>query len=435
MAGTPSGRINCISVIPAGPSNQERNARSRQERFTSLWKFLEVQALAGRVTLVASNYGVSAGISGVARLGGAVNYWNDPSQNWLGHGAWSVWRFNNAAKPWYLFIQLSLCTGAANYLGGNMLVMNGANPVDYWYLGLGIQAAWATDAGGVIVNPWNGTTNANGLDEPWPAGNPNGARWAAPGGGKVYVLPRENNANGSFNATKKSAAGIGYMDGYNTYYDYAYNVLCDDDSIAFICDPQNSNEWSVSLIAPYTPRSGYTVPIPYVMFAQSYQELGATAVLNRVPFNNFANGANVYGSIAPNSGNYNNGYNGGILIPSTNPNDNPRQAFIDRMQAQTFAPFNPGNASGANRYDEWQLVIGVCENSLTPTSALGVLGDLDPFYRETYYVGSSDTNANLTRIFWGMTPLAQIKASLPWDGVTVPRNYGIWPASREGVTF
>ena len=72
---------------------------------------------------------------------------------------------------------------------------------------------------------------------------------------------------------------------------------------------------------------------------------------------------------------------------------------------------------------------------MTPTSAFGVLGDVDPFYRETYYVGSSDTNANLTRIFWGMNALNQIKASLPWDGVTVPRNYGVWPASREGVTF
>lgn len=443
MAGIPSGRINCISVIPGGPNNEQRNSRSRQERFTSLWKFLETQATAGRVTLIASNYGVSAGITAVTRNGGAVNYWDDPSQNWLGHGAWSVWYFQNAAKPWYLFIQLSLCTGAANYLGGNMLVMNGADPVDFWMLGLGIQAAWATDAGGNIVNPWNGTTNANGLDQPWPAGNPAGARWTAPVGGKVYVLPRENNTSGNFATTKKSAAAIGFTEGFNTYYDYAYGVMCDDDSIAFIADACNFNSWSVSLISPYTPRTGYTIPIPYVMFTQSYNELvsapGGVVAINRAYFagtNNWGSpGQYVFGNIAPNGPNFNNGLQGGILIPSTNPDDNPRQAYVDRLSSQSQTVLNPGNATGQNRYDEWQLVVGAWENSATPTSAFGVLGELDSFYREVNNVGSSDTNSTLTRIFLGASTLGVIKASLPWDGVTVPRNYGIWPASRDGVTF
>lgn len=433
MAGTISGRINCISVIPAGPNDEQRNCRARQERFTSLWQFLLTQS--PRITLVASNYGVNAGNTGAARAGGAVDYWDAPSTLWLGHGAWSVWRFNNAQKPWYLFIQLDIGGGAAIYDGGNMLVISGGSGGSITQLG--IQSAWATDAGGNIANPWNGTTSANGTDSPWPLGAPNSPRWVAPVGGKVYVLPRENNTSGNFDSLKNSAAGLGYRIFYIGYSDYAYGVVCDDDSILFFCDPNNSNEWSLSLIASYAPRSGYTVPIPRIMLAQNPADWGINPGLNRIPFNPIVqtNGAFPYVAY----GNINaaaDSYTGGISIPSTNPNDNIRIGFIQRSPLSYQAPFNPGSSSGQNRYDEWQLTVGAYENSLTPTAAIGVLGDLDPIYREVYNVGSSDTNANLTRVFLGgQTSLANIKASLPWDGVTVPRNYGVWPASREGVTF
>lgn len=432
MAGIPSGRINCLSVIPAIANQYFMNGRSHQERFVSLWKYLAVRAAAGKIDLIASNYGVNAGATGVTLNTPALDYWDNPSGNWLAHGAFSVWYFKNAQKPWYLLIQLNLGGNTAILDGVNMLVVNGQNPPNDM-LQLGIQAAWAEDASGNTANPWNGTTNADGNDRPYPAGQPNSPRWAAPPGGKVYVLPRENSDGGNYAATKKSCAGAGMRSYYENYTNYAYGVVCDDDSIAFYHDPFNSNEWSVSLVTRYTPRSGYTIPRPYMMLTQAYLE---TDVSSRVPFAPFTNATGIYGLPTFTSYNDNSGRQGGILIPSTNANDNPRRVFIDRYQVQSNAFFNPANASGTNRYDEWQLIVGAYENSATPDAAFAVLGDMDPFYREVYNVGSSDTNANLSRVFLGgTTALASIKASLPWDGVTTPRNYGAWPASREGVTF
>lgn len=441
MAGTIRGVINALAQPPTTANTQVDAARSIQEVFVRTWRFLDSLP---NCTRIASNAGQAAAgrltpTTNVRNSGADTTpgFWDEPKN--VNHGAFAVWRFQAATWQWYLFLQLNIGDGAYTLAGVNSIVISNEAITNYFPVGIAMQSAWGVSGAGAVANPWLGTTVNQWADTP----SAGGVRWGV-AGGSVYVLPRSNNANGTSNTTKFSACYLYPPQNPNLAETRvnAFGMTADDDSFQLFTDVNNQNIWYLAGVYRFIPRSGIAANAkqPYMMISGG----NALSVKTNIPWTQMSTGPNTYGIITGTNYADNAGRDGGILVPSTANGNNPRVMLMDRMaNSNTFGTFNPGNAngpvgSGVGTYDEWNLAVGCYETGATPAAIAGMLGTVDPnFYREIYNTGSSDTKLDLSRCFLGGSlNFNTIKASVPWNGVTVPRTYDANPVvSRLGVAF
>lgn len=400
MAGTIRGRIDCLTSVASSGSAARDAVRSRQEVFRTIWAFLDAHP---SCTRIASNYGLSAaGTMNPASNVRGLGYWDEASN--LGHSAFGVWRFNNAFWPWYLFLEFDGADTGNNINGAATTATSS---------GIGIQAAFGVTSGGAAGNPWNGGTANAGADA---KGTP---RWVAPSGGSLFVLPRANEASGSFATNRNNSSPLHIVNPNLSGSVVAFGCAADDDSFVAWFDNANANIWHAGGVVRVIPSPGITLPRPYAMIndtALAWTQVGTSPT--------------VYGLTAGTGAR-----DGGILVPSTASGNNGRSVYIERVaNVNVRTDHNPGNVTGTSLYPEWDILVGALETAATPSAIAGVLGKLDPaMIREVYNVGSMDTPVNLSRAFLGgSVSLTTLKLSVPWNGVTTPRTYA---SGRAGVSF
>lgn len=441
MAGTIRGVINALAQPATTGNTQTDAARSIQEMFVRTWRFLDSLP---NCTRIASNAGQSAAgklspTTNVRNSGADTSpgFW-DEAKN-VNHGAFAVWRFQAAAWPWYLFLQLNIGDGAYTVGGTNVLVISNEIINTYFPVGIAMQGAWGVSGAGAVANPWLGTTLNQWADTPYSAG----VRWGV-AGGTVHVLPRSNDSGGTTNTSKFSACYLYPPQNPNLGEARvnAFGMTADDDSFQLFTDVTNQNIWFIGGIYRVIPRTSLATSLkqPYAMITGP----SSLSVKTNVPWTQMGATPNNYGIITGTTYADNSGRDGGILVPTTANGNNPRVLVLDRMaNCNTYATFNPGNVngpvgSGVGTYDEWNVAVGCYETGNTPTAIGGMIGTIDPnIYREIYNTGSSDTKLDLSRCFLGGSlSLTTIKASVPWNGITVPRTYDANPViSRLGVAF
>lgn len=414
MAGTIRGRIDCLTSA-AGGTTTIQGGRNVQAIFNTIWAFLDAHP---NLTRISSYYGDAANHANIAAPTNVrgVGYWDEATN--FGTNAFGVWRFNNAAWPWFLMIEFSSATGATLLNSSRMH----ATTTDSGLFVIGISAAWGKTGGGAAATTgvWGGGTANAGADARATT------RWTDPGGG-IYVLPRSNNLYGTDATNRNNSTRLVTLS-TGSGSPIAFNMWADDDSFMIAHDYGNANTWNASGVFRYVPRAGLTVARPYAMIVDTD---GGTAQLPWFALS--GNTANVFGGTAGNSAN-----EGGAIMPDGIPAGPVRPIGLERYQVQSSTSFEPTSIDGTASYNEFSIPIWACAPSET-TSAMGHLGKLDPvFVREVYNVSSADTNVAQTKaIFGGANALTNIKLVMPWDGVTTPRTYaGATDAiKRVGVAF
>ena len=147
------------------------------------------------VDFLLSAHAASLGISQVASYYGSTGtghgYWDQSPH--VSDGAFTVWAFNNATVPFYMLVSYN-AVGNTQVGNSNPCAQDDRTAVN------GLYFAFAQRVDG--TNPWNGSTNVNGLDT---KGTP---VWT-PGGSNLYAWPRTNSVGGSRSTNVEDAMGTG----------------------------------------------------------------------------------------------------------------------------------------------------------------------------------------------------------------------------------
>lgn len=392
MAGDIRARLDCLSAAGGANTTLQTN-RNLQAMFTTIWNFLDAMATAGRITRIASNYGNAASATNIAPPTNTrgIGYWDEAVN--FGYDAFGVWRFDNAAHPFYLFLELAPTQNNAFPSASTIIGSTSYNGAI-----IGISVAWGLNAGAAVASPWMGGTANAGADA---RANGSNVRWADPGGG-LWVLPRSNMLYGNAVTNKGNSTTLVFPSGgAGAATNWAYNIWADDDSFIVANDQNNANYWQVAGLVRFTPRTGLTYPRPYCLGCLTANTVPPWGTIGSVT------AASDYG---------------GAIMPDGYTGSPVRPFYTDRYACQTSTTYQPSNISGTNLYDEFSMKIVATEASTT--NAYGVIGDIDTnFVREAYNIVSANTNTGLTRIFLGSSTTTTVKMSMKWDGSTTPRTY------------
>ena len=392
MAGSIRARLDCLSSAGGANTTVQTN-RNLQAMFATIWNFLDAMEAAGRITRIASNYGNAASAAQIAPPTNTrgIGYWDEAVN--FGYDAFGVWRFDNAAHPFYLFLELAPAQG--NTLPNQSTILSSVNVFNSI---IGISVAWGLDGGGSPANPWLGGDANVGADA---RANGSNQRWGDPGGG-LWVLPRSNMLYGGAVTNKNNSTSFVHAANSAAWATgVAYNIWADDDSFIVAYDGLNANAWSVNGSIRYTPRTGITHSRPYCLGCLNsgiyppWGTIGSTSTASDF---------------------------GGILMPDGYTASPVRPFYTDRYAFQTNTTYQPSNIISTNIYDEFSMKAVATEASTT--NAYGLCGDIDSnMIREVYNIVSANTNPDKTRIFLGSATTATVKMSMKWDGTTIPRTY------------
>ena len=380
MAGTIHGRLEMYS-------NLGSNYNNMQEQFVNIHSFINSWHPGSRIAL---QYG---------KAGTGTNFWN--LANPFTTNAFTVFRFTTTAG-WNFYLLVQGTWSASEAFGnspGNPGYANGGNPVN----AIGIAAAVALTSGGADSNPWvnagGGTGNA-GADV---KGSP---VWAAPSGGKLFVLPRSNNlprgyhADGTVSTLKQNCAMAG-RDGNGI----RYHMFMDDD--AFVLFTTTSTTYTLTYVGTYTPAPDFSAIRPLVMFSVA-----------TTPTEWFGQNMGGYtGALT---------WEGGIV--TGNPAFPVGPVVIDRYNASwgsSKPAWNPNPQFATATNMEWALpLVGYVSGGEFP--AVGYIGRINsPLLRYVYNWTTHNLNSSpfWTRICLGWsTTQATTHWTAPWDGVTPPGN-------------
>jgi hypothetical protein len=393
MAGTPHGIVDCYS-------NAANNALNQQELFKAIYDFFAGSA---RHTIVARYNG---DVAGNIPLGGGrgTDYHN--GTNPFGRNAWFIVEFTNAAFVFYVFFQFQ--DGSSETVQGgtfDSLATTGSGAC------VGVQVAAGKTAGGASANPWAGSLLNNGADTKATAW------WAAPGGGRVYVMPRACSAGGGYSTNKNNIARISVNLGTSPT---RYHVVADDDTFAVMQDADDNGGYAIAVGGLYTPRAGLANDVPLFLIADSSYSSNGIAL--RSASIGFIHGLAAVGAQA---------YNGGIrgtdnLVGASGSIDVHPIVMDLPAFVLTGANMQPNRAFSPAAYDEWPFMLGAEEG----TSAYGYLGELS-FVRAVIGPGNKDHKTDFSRAYFGTSSPSVIKLSIPWNGVSAPGT----AVNRAGVTF
>ncbi len=395
MSGTTHGRIDCHS--DAG-----NNWRNVQEAYKGLFDFMSGLASWTRKSYFVGDTGGNV----PAGSGRGTDFWD--GTNPMGRNAWAMFEATSATNKFYVLIQYQDGSSETVGGGGNL---NGVSSIGT-RTAIGIQMAAAVTSGGADANPFQGTMNNDGAD------TKTSSWWAAPGGGKLYVFPRNNSAGGGY-ATNHNNLADAWSHGTSTNNNgpLRYHFAADNDHLSMAFDFGTLGAWGVTTAGVYVPRADLTVNRPLVMLSES----SGTS-------DGFQRHTSVqYGP----TGAVTTAQNGGIrgtdsLVGASSATDVHSVSLDTLITFPLSTTFQPNMAFATPAFDEWPLFLAAAESA----AAFGYLGTYD-FVRHVYNVDNHDTKSNRTRAYFGNTTTAVTKFSLPWDGTTAPGT----TLTRTGVTF
>jgi hypothetical protein len=402
MSGNVRGIIDCRP-----PSSQSYRLGMR-DMFKRYVDFFESHPNMTRIALRRRN-----GTPGASNLG----YWDAGATSWADgntasgdwHGLYAVYRVNPSGSrtwPYYVMIITHENSSQVGYLAKGTTIPNTE---------CAVLLSVAVGHGG-DENPWNGTTNNNGSDA-IPT-----QFWKVPTGGThVSVLPSSNNT-GYTHATNKNnfIALFGRHSTSNTQTTARWGAMGDDDTLVlYYDDGDNGVMEQVTIITPYTPRTGITVTRPLIMFNS----------VEGVPSNDAqvgqANGTEVSSSRS-----------GGITPPDAAlALSSPREGLHYFWMLPTLftATAQPNYYTGQR--EVWPSLFRAYGfgpgNDADPGG--GYIGYVPP---SVYGVTSGFNNFDLTldkkTVFIGDSTPTNVQIAYPfWDGATTPRT----TLTRDGVSF
>jgi len=373
MAGTIRGLIE-QNISNVGVSRIERASVI----FTNLYNLFVSHP---GVTIVALSYG--SGGTGTDYYDGAAPF---------GDNAFFVARMEpNAGRAWpyYIFVKVGGTLTSAALTGLNLASTGGGVPA----AGAGAVLFQTAVGIGGDLNPWNGTTNADGSDT-HPA-----QIWKIPvGGSNVIVLPSRNRGGGADGVNKNSAHEIYYFHSGMSDSSHRYHFLMDDDNFIVAYNLGNPNYYQTAFILAFEPNPNISVyPTPLLELSISLS-----------------------GSFNPN------GFDrqGGLANPNTS--DMVRQSLeVEWNNPPGFsASFQPnvlaGGAFDAYPYSCWSGTSGL----------MGLAGHSD-FIGTVMGIPTHGTDLAMNWTVIGSPNTGDSKLVVPWDGATLPGS-GL---TREGIAF
>jgi hypothetical protein len=395
MGGTVHGVVN--KTWPRYGSSADENA---MHLFAAIAQFFDHLCTVGGgsiMTRIASNYG---GGSGFDYPGGS---------NPIGYNqVLGVWKMNTSTlRPGggsalgEVYILLSAC-GTANDVWG--LTASGTDTG--WDGEVVISMAFREDGG----NPWNGTSNNNGLDTPV-VGNP----WTD-GGSTLHVFSRPNAPGGSYSSGKNFVSSLCRINNMYTMTitEGFFHGVADDDNWIFF----------------YTGFDGMTTTEPKWYGAVCFGLGDLQPNCGSDPYNcylwidpamPFSRNSD-FGDPSGTSSNQ-----GGAKCPRSQVHPVRFDAFADSALSQDRQPNNYSPASAV--YDELALF------TYTDTSWYGYAhepGGSD-FWRVLYGVPNESLDATNERAALGTQATLQDKLTIPW-----PSTVGEAPGATRtpaGVAF
>lgn len=369
-----------------------------QNLFKVLYDFFAVtMAGAGYCTLIALNWG-SAG-TGTDFHDGA---------NPFTEGAFAVFRMNgtadgNAASSrtlsYYVLIQWYDATNweAIAPRGPGLLAASSASD------GTGIMLAFREDGG----SPWNGTTNVDGLDA---KGTP---VWTA-GPSTLHVLHAANAFSGGASFTDKEDLVRAFFDANNANSIHRVHMLGDADSFVLLHDFNDDGDLGVKFMGVYEPLADATPPMPLIVASQQSTNWPWTT-----------SAATPFGGVLAGSDNL-----AGLCLPTDiTQGPSPWTPGFETEAVADTASMPSALISPAAVYG---VPITVNVTAVGRGQVSGLIGYLPQNLIDlTFGAADKDTNAALTRAFFGPTAAAALHISVPWDGATTPGS----TVTRAGVQF
>lgn len=305
--------------------------------------------------------------------------------NPFGDNAHFVFRFDSAATPWYLFCTVG---GISSAVAASNVQVDGSTPFSS---NATVCVSAAVGIGG-DENPWNGTESADGTDT-----KPT-QLWADPGGGgtNVQVVPASNSDSGSDGSNKNNCLGLyGESSPGQTV---RYQIVCDDDTIAFIWDERDNGTWEYTVL-------GTLDDSPHLA---SYDKPLFGFTDTAPPAMNSSLGVDYSGA--------------------THPDDT-----VLTWQGLEIEPLQNTSLHNADYYpDDFGArypLFPLCFGSVT-TGNQGYLGETS-FVRVGYSIPSGDTDTALEFAAFGTLTTNQVVYLFPWDGATTPGT----GTTRAGVDF
>lgn len=251
--------------------------------------------------------------------------------------------------------------------------------------GIGFSIAYRDDG----TNPWNGTTNANGLDT---KGTP---VWTT-GSSVLHVLPRSNNTGGNHATNKQNLVGFPSVVSAGD----RYHLLADRDSFLVMGDIGSNASYNVMFyVGTYEPlsssqfvtASGGNVAMPMMMIGDN----GNFPLVATTTYGDTAGTATA---------------NGGIVGPNTSSSE-ARSARMDRYGTNILANANlqPNANFNPAAYDEFRIPVLLFESP-----AFGHVGYID-MIAETYNIPVHSTNSDNSKASFG-TGGSAVNIIAPWSG-------------------
>jgi hypothetical protein len=376
------------------------------EAFVTIYNFFNNLSSIG-VTRIAYNKGNG---------GTGMTYWDQGTPP--GNNAWALFRFGNAAIPFYVLIQGANCTSTtgasySGYAGCTPCVASSSNGniSGGSYGCVAIAVAMRLDGS----SPWGGTTVNTGTDT---KGSP---VWT-PGASTLAVFPRTNSLYGNRSTNRDACTPIITSGFGSSFADVSMglkiNILVDENNILFACDGGCDGSYSMFFFGKYTPKTGITAQIPYVMLNNMMP--------TSPPFLNVGNNQNYYyGPIdyaLPGYGASTG--DGGIIHPIASVGT--KIVSTDWCGTMPLTQYNPSKASPfLGRWDLMPVHVVMFEAPYQ-----GLLGTIN-FFKYVQNVETHMLTPDLRNVVLGSGIVNDMKLLVPWDGVTVPGT-GI---SRTGVIF
>lgn len=365
--------------------NPAANRNAHNEMYVSIYNFLTTSVAQG---LGIERVAYSTG-SGAQTMG--TDFWDGSRP--AGQNSWSCWRFLSASNPFYLLLQVVSGGGGFGASPGNPARLQQAAGAAGC-----VGAMYAILSGG--GNPWNGTTRNDGTDV---KGVPVWTSASAP----MHVFPRSNSIGGSSVKQKDNMIQLAQSNITPTI-PIRFHLICDENNVFTAFDSSDNGSYAVSYFGKFTPRSGSSHPVPYLLVNNSSDgDPGPIAINTTI--------GSVSGATGTEAG-----------IAHYSWMSGTKTLIFDTLNTVFFSTTMQPNAYvSPSVIDEFPMYVGMSEFP----NHFGYAGLMN-MVRYLFRSSSNDTNADLTRAFLGGTA-GTVALSIPWNGVTVPSS----TATRLGVQF